>query len=159
MVVQGTIGRFARWGLTHGPVWGTLAALIGAIPLSRILPMPFSPGELLVLGALCGLIGGPALAILVGAVCLAADRVPRWILDAPDYVAVLTVVGAVAMIAWPALRMADAGTTTALLGVALLATAPTIDAARTAPRLLHPRPAAPDHPQLVGPSGHAGHAS
>jgi hypothetical protein len=139
MVMQGTIGRFTHWGLTHGPVWGAAAALLGGIPLSRLLSLPISEVELVALGLLGGLVGGPILAAMVGGVCLAADHVPRWILDAPDYVAVLTVVSVVALAAWPMMRMNEAGGTTAVLGVALLATAPTIDAAWSAPKLLHPR--------------------
>jgi hypothetical protein len=134
-----TIGRFARWGLMHGPVWGAVAALLGGIPLSRLLAMPLSEAELIAIGLLAGAIGGPILAIMVGATCLAADRAPRWLLDAPDYVAVLTVIAVVGIVAVPLLTIANAGGTTTVLGVALLASAPTIDAARSAPHLLHPR--------------------
>jgi hypothetical protein len=136
MVVQGTIRRFARWGLTHGPVWGTVAAALVGIALTRLAEFGLSVGELLVVGALAGLVGGPVLAVTVALTCLAAERIPRWILDAPDYVAVLTVVGVVALIGWPALQLANASTAVSVAGVALIAAAPTVDAARTAPALL-----------------------
>lgn len=138
MVRQGAIARFARWGLAHGPVWGTVAAALGGIPSARVLDLSVSYVELLVLGATFGLFGGPPLAVLVGLVCLAAERVPRWILDAPDYVAVLTVVGVVALITWPSFWLADASLAAAALAVALTAAAPSVDAARNAPQLLHP---------------------
>ena len=143
MVAQEAIGRFARWGLTHGPVWGTAAAVIAGIPLARMLDVSLTYAQLILLGTAAGLVTGPVLAVLVGVMCLAAERVPRWILDAPDYVAVLTVVGFVAVIAWPTLQLADASTGISLVGVALIAAAPSIDAARTAPKLLHPGPDRP----------------
>jgi hypothetical protein len=143
MVVEGAIGRFARWGLTHGPVWGTVSAVIAGIPLARMLDVPLTYAELIVLGAVAGLVSGPVLAVLVSVMCLAAERVPRWILDAPDYVAVLTVVGFVAMIAWPTLQLADASIGISVVGIALIAAAPSVDAARTAPKLLHPGPDRP----------------
>lgn len=136
MVRQWAIARFARWGLTHGPVWGAAAAALAGIPLMTTLDLTVSYLELLVLGAVIGVFGGPPLAVLVGLVCLAAERVPRWILDAPDYVAVLTVVGVVALFTWPTFRLADASTAMAAVGVALVAAAPTVDAARSVPRLL-----------------------
>jgi hypothetical protein len=139
--MHATIGRFARWGLMHGPVWGAVAALLGGIPLSRLLTIPLSEAELIAVGLLAGFVGGPILAVVVGATCLAADRVPRWILDAPDYVAVLAVLAVVALVAGPVLSMADAGAATTVVGVALLSSAPIIDAARSAPQLLHPAPA------------------
>lgn len=139
MAGQGATARFARWGLTHGPVWGTAAAALGGIPSARMLDLSVSYVELLVLGATIGLFGGPALAVMVGLACLAAERVPRWILDAPDYVAVITVVGVVALCAWPSFWLADASVAVAAIGVVLTAAAPSVDAARNAPRLLHPQ--------------------
>lgn len=138
MVRQGAMARFARWGLTHGPVWGTVAAALGGIPLAAMLDLTVSYLELLVLGATFGLFGGPVLAVVVGLACLAAERVPRSILDAPDYVAVLTIVAVVALFAWPSLLLADASTVVAVTGVVLIAAAPTVDAARTVPQLLQP---------------------
>jgi hypothetical protein len=139
MVRQGAIARFARWGLTHGPVWGTAAAGLAGIPLAAMLDLSVSYLELLVLGATLGLFGGPVLAVLVGLVCLAAERVPRWILDAPDYVAVLTVIAVIAFFAWPSLQLAEASTAVAVTSIVLIAAAPTVDAARTVPRLLQPQ--------------------
>lgn len=140
MVWQGTMHRFTQWGIRHGPAWGILAAAIGAVPLVRGTDLSLTFLELLVAGAVAGLVLGPLLGALVGAACLAAERVPRWLLDAPDYVAVVTVIGVVALIAWPALQFAGAGTAITLLCVALLATPPTVDAARSVPHLLHPSP-------------------
>lgn len=143
MVAQETIGRFARWGLARGPAWGAVAGALSGIPPAQALSLSMSHVELVVLGAIVGLILGPALAVGVGALCLAAERVPRWLLDAPDYVAVVAVVGMVSAVAWPLFQTLGAGTALSLLGIALIAAAPTIDAARTAPGLLHPRAPAP----------------
>lgn len=140
MVGQGTMGRFARWGLRHGPAWGTLAAAIGGVPLVRGTDLSLTLVELVVAGALAGLLLGPVLGVLVGAACLGAERVPRWILDAPDYVAIVTVFGVVGLIAVPALQLAGATTAITVLCVILLAAPATVDAARTVPQLLHPNP-------------------
>lgn len=136
MVAQGAIGRFMRWGLTHGPIWGTLAAGFAGIPLTRVTDLGISVGEVLMIGALTGLVGGPLLGLTVAATCLAADRIPHWILDAPDYVAVLTVLAVITLAGWPTLQLAGAGTTASMAAVMVIAAAPTIDAARTAPALL-----------------------
>ncbi|HEX6196763.1 MAG TPA: hypothetical protein VFZ37_12690 [Jiangellaceae bacterium] len=69
---------------------------------------------------------------------MAADHAPRWLLDAPDYVAVLTVVAVIGLATWPLLSLVDASASATLLGIVLLAGAPIIDAARTAPKLLRP---------------------
>lgn len=138
MVGQTAIGRFARWGLTHGPAWGVLAGALAGIPLARMLELKVSYFALPVLGAVAGLVAGPLLAVVVGLTCLAADRAPRWILDAPDYVAVLTVIVVITLVAWPTLQSADVGPVVAVLGVALIAAPASVDAARSAPRLLRP---------------------
>ncbi len=137
MAGQNAIGRFARWGFTHGPVWGVLTALAG-IPLARMLELQVSYFALPFLGAAAGLLAGPPLAVVVGLTCLAADRAPRWILDAPDYVAVVTVLAVISLVAWPTLQSADIGPAVAALGVALIAAPVSVDAARTVPRLLRP---------------------
>lgn len=157
-----TIGRFSRWGLIHGPVWGVAAALVGGLPLSRLVEFPVSEAQLISIGLIVGLIAGPFLAIMVGVTCMAADHAPRWILDAPDYVAVLTVFAVIGLAAWPLLSLVDASASATLLGVALLASVPTIDAARTAPRLLRPpSDDAGGHSRTVrtGHAVRAGHAS
>lgn len=136
--VHGTIGRFSRWGLVHGPVWGVAAAVVGVLPLSRLVEFPVSAAQLIAIGLVVGLITGPFLAIMVGATCMAADHAPRWLLDAPDYVAVLTVVAVIGLATWPLLSLVDASASATLLGIVLLAGAPIIDAARTAPKLLRP---------------------
>lgn len=132
-----TIGRFARWGLIHGPVWGAAAALL-ALPASALLGLDVPVVRLLVIGLLSGLLGGPVLGALVGVVCIAADRAPKWIIDAPDYVAVLTVVSVVGLVAWPTLELGQSGLAAGVLGVGLLGAAPAVDAANNAPALLHP---------------------
>ena len=91
MVLRGTIGRFARWGFTHGPAWGTLAAVIGGLPAAALVDANIDGMRIVLIGALAGLLAGPVLGAVVGVVCVAADRVPKWILDAPDYVAVVAV--------------------------------------------------------------------
>lgn len=139
MVERGTIGRFARWGLIHGPMWGVAAALL-ALPLSEVVDFGFGPMGIVLVGLTAGLLGGPLLGALVGASCAAADRAPKWILDAPDYVAVLTVMVVVALVAWPLLGLGQASVMAGILGVATVGVAPVVDAAHNAPDLLHPPP-------------------
>ena len=134
-----TMGRFSRWGLVHGPVWGVVAAVVGGIPLSRLVEIPVAGAQLVTIGLVVGLTVGPFLAIMVGVTCMAADHAPRWLLDAPDYVAVLTVFAVIGLAAWPLLSLVDASASATVLGVVLLASAPTIDAARSAPQLLRPQ--------------------
>lgn len=137
MVERGTIGRFARWGLIHGPMWGLAAALL-ALPVSALVGFDVAVVPLIVTAAVGGLIGGPVLGALVGGVCVAADRAPKWIIDAPDYVAVLTVGAVIGCVAWPLLGLGQAGLAVGLLAVVLLGAAPAVDAATNAPALLHP---------------------
>lgn len=132
------IGRFAKWGVTHGPVWGLATALI-ALPLSAIFGYDIRPLPVLAVGVLAGLAGGPALGAFIGAVCLAADHAPKWLLDAPDYVAILAVVGVSTLIAWPLLDLGRATPVVAITGLLLLTAAPLADAAHTAPKLLRQR--------------------
>ena len=139
MVERGTIGRFARWGLIHGPMWGVAAALL-ALPLSAVVDFRVGPMGIVLVGLSAGLLGGPLLGALVGASCAAADHAPKWILDAPDYVAVLTVMVAVALVAWPVLGLEQASAMAGVLGVATIGIAPVVDAAHNAPDLLHPPP-------------------
>ncbi len=154
--MRGTIGRFTRWGLTHGPVWGTLAAILGGVPLAIMLDAGIGPVQLVLLGAFGGLVAGPVLGGVVGTVCVLTDRVPKWILDAPDYMAVLTVVGSIGAVTWPVLRDAGAGAGIAALGVVLIAGAPAIDAARSASLLLYPAEPATDAGRMaVAPRGQA----
>ncbi len=156
MVLQGTIGRFARWGLTHGPVWGALAGVLGGIPLAMLLDASVNELEIALIGAVSGLVAGPVLGVAVGLVCLAADRAPKWILDAPDYVAVVTVVGLVGAALWPLLQLGAAGLPIGTLGVVLIAGVPAVDAARSAPRLLRPvETETPPAPLKVARGGHA----
>lgn len=156
MVWRGTIRRFARWGLTHGPVWGSFAAVLGGLPLAMILDADVDVPAILLVGVIAGLVGGPALGLAVGAVCLAADRAPKWILDAPDYVAVVAVVGIIGGVSWPLLRLGENGLAMGLLGVVLLTWLPAVDAARTAPRLLQPAGmGSSPAPFGVAPDGHA----
>jgi hypothetical protein len=131
------IARFARWGASHGPVWGFAAAIM-ALPLSTVFGYDLRPLPALGGGLLIGLLGGPVLGIVVGAVCTAADHAPEWLLDAPDYVAILAIIGVSAAVAWPLLDLGKATPVVAIVGLLLLAAAPLADAAYTAPRLLRP---------------------
>ena len=154
MVLRGTIGRFARWGFTHGPAWGTLAAVIGGIPVAALVDANVDGMRIVLIGALAGLLAGPVLGAVVGVVCVAADRVPKWILDAPDYVAVLAVVTLVGGVMWPVLGLGRSGVAVGALGIVLLTCVPAIDAARSAPRLLY-RAEVPPSPIKVAPRRHA----
>jgi hypothetical protein len=154
MVVRGTIGRFARWGFTHGPAWGTLAAVIGGIPVAALVDANVDGMRIVLIGALAGLLAGPVLGAVVGVVCVAADRAPKWILDAPDYVAVLAVVTVVGGVMWPVLGLGRSGVAVGALGIVLLTCVPAIDAARSAPRLLYRAEVRPS-PIEVSPGGHA----
>ena len=152
MVLRGTIGRFTRWGFTHGPAWGILAAVVGGIPVAVLFDANIDGMRIVLIGALAGLLAGPVLGAVVGVVCKAADRVPKWILDAPDYVAVVAVVTLVGGVAWPVLGLGRSGVAVGALGVVLLTCVPAIDAARSAPRLLY---RAEVQPIEVAPRGHA----
>ena len=154
MVLRGTIGRFARWGFTHGPAWGTLAAVIGGIPVAALVEANVDGMRIVLIGALAGLLAGPVLGAVVGVVCVAADRVPKWILDAPDYVAVVAVATLVGGVMWPVLGLGRSGVAVGALGIVLLTCVPAIDAARSAPRLLYPAEVPPS-PIEVAPRGHA----
>lgn len=138
MVGQGTIGRFMRWGMTHGPLWGVLAALISGLPLVLLTDLPVDEVTVVLVALGGGIVAGPVLGFAAGLACLAADRAPKWLLDAPDYVAVAAVAGIVGGIAWPVLELGRAGPAPGILAVALIASVPAVDAARNAPRLLHP---------------------
>src|SRR5215218_6315487 len=63
MVLHGTIGRFARWGFTHGPAWGTLAAVIGGIPVAALVDANVDGMRIVLIGALAGLLAGPVLGL------------------------------------------------------------------------------------------------
>ncbi len=154
MVLRGTIGRFARWGFTHGPAWGTLAAVIGGLPAAALVDANIDGMRIVLIGTLAGLLAGPVLGAVVGVVCVAADRVPKWILDAPDYVAVVAVVTLVGGVMWPVLGLGRSGFAVGVLGIVLLTCVPAIDAARSAPRLLY-RAEVPPSPVEVAPRGHA----
>jgi hypothetical protein len=154
MVLRATIGRFARWGFTHGPAWGTLAAVIGGLPAAALVDANIDGMRIVLIGALAGLLAGPVLGTVVGVVCVAADRVPKWILDAPDYVAVVAVVTLVGGVMWPVLGLGRSGVAVGVLGIVLLTCVPAIDAARSAPRLLY-RAEVPPSPVEVAPRGHA----
>jgi hypothetical protein len=140
MVVQGTIGRFVHWGIRHGPVWGVVAAVVGGIPLAAFRDAGVSELEIVVLGFTIGLAAGPLVGLVTGLTCAAADRAPKWILDAPDYVAVVAVTALIGGLAWPTLDLGSSGAPLGALGIVLIAGAPAIDAARSAPRLLRPAP-------------------
>ncbi len=58
MVMQGTIRRFAHWGLTHGPAWGVLAALVGGIPLAMVHGT--GADELQIVGPACSAVSSSA---------------------------------------------------------------------------------------------------
>lgn len=131
------VNRFVRWGIVHGPIWGIAAAII-FLPLSSIIGIEISPLPALGGGLVLGLAGGPILGGIVGLICVAADRAPEWLLDAPDYVAVLTITGVLAAIAWPVLDLGRAGPAAAALAFMLLVAVPVADAAQHAPQLLHP---------------------
>ncbi len=154
MVLHGTIGRFARWGFTHGPAWGTLAAVIGGVPVAALVDASIDGIRIVLIGALAGLLAGPVLGAAVGVVCVAADRVPKWILDAPDYVAVVAVVTLVGGVMWPVLGLGRSEFAVGALGIVLLTCVPAIDAARSAPRLLYRAEVQPS-PIEVAPGGHA----
>jgi hypothetical protein len=138
MVLQGTIGRFVRWGIVHGPVWGVLAAIVAGVPLAIVGDFTINVAQLLLAGLLGGIVAGPVLGLAAGMACLGAERVPKWILDAPDYVAVAAVAGIVGGVAWPLLELGRSGATTGALAVVLITAVPAVDAARSAPRLLYP---------------------
>jgi len=140
MVARGTIGRFVHWGLRHGPVWGLVAAVVGGIPLAAFRDAGISEVEIVLLGLTLGLAAGPLVGLVTGLTCAAADRAPKWILDAPDYVAVVAVTAFVGGLAWPTLDLGSSGAPLGALGIVLIAGAPAIDAARSAPRLLRPAP-------------------
>jgi hypothetical protein len=148
MVWQGTIGRFVRWGMVHGPAWGILAAVIGGIPLAVFGDVGVSQVQILLGGLLGGAIAGPLLGLAAGIACVGAELVPKWILDAPDYVAVAAVAGIVGGVAWPVLELGRSGPAAGILAVALITSVPAIDAALSAPRLLHA-----DEPQAVPDAG------
>ncbi|HEY9378340.1 MAG TPA: hypothetical protein VIQ02_14760, partial [Jiangellaceae bacterium] len=97
--MQGTIGRFVRWGIVHGPVWGVLAAIVAGVPLAIVGDFTINVAQLLLAGLLGGIVAGPVLGLAAGMACLGAERVPKWILDAPDYVAVAAVAGIVGGVA------------------------------------------------------------
>ena len=154
MLLQGTVGRFAHWGLTHGSVWGILAAAIGGIPFAALVDANLGELQIMLIGSLVGLVAGPVLGAVVGVVCVAADRVPKWILDAPDYVAVVAVVTLVGGVMWPVLGLGRSGVAVGALGIVLLTCVPAIDAARSAPRLLYRAEVQPSAIE-VAPGGHA----
>jgi hypothetical protein len=134
MVLQGTIGRFVRWGMIHGPAWGLLVA----IPLAVFGDVGAGKVQIVLAGLLGGMIAGPLLGFAAGVACWCAELVPKWILDAPDYVAVATVAGIVGGVAWPVLELGRSGPVTGMVAVVVLTAVPAIDAARSAPRLLFP---------------------
>ncbi|HJU98694.1 MAG TPA: hypothetical protein VJ644_12020 [Jiangellaceae bacterium] len=138
MVRRGTIARFAHWGLRHGPVWGLVAAVVGGIPLAAFRDAGVSEIQVLLLGLAIGIAAGPLVGLVTGLTCAAADRAPKWILDAPDYVAVVAVTALVGGLAWPVLDLGANGVPLGALGIVLIAGAPAIDAARSAPGLLRP---------------------
>ena len=138
MVTRGTIARFAHWGLRHGPVWGLVAAVVGGIPLAAFRNAAVSEVQILLLGLAIGIAAGPLVGLVTGLTCAAADRAPKWILDAPDYVAVVAVTALVGGLAWPVLDLGATGAPLGALGIVLIAGAPAIDAARSAPGLLRP---------------------
>jgi hypothetical protein len=138
MVLQGTIGRFVRWGLIHGPAWGLLAAIIVAVPVAVVGDVTVSEVQIVLAGLLGGAIAGPVLGLAAGIACLGAELVPKWILDAPDYVAVAAVAGIVGGVTWPVLELGRSGPAAGILAVVLITSVPAIDAARSAPRLLYP---------------------
>ena len=138
MVGQGTIGRFVRWGLTHGPAWGVLAGVIAGIPLAFFSDGTVSELQIVLAGLLVGIIAGPVLGLAAGVACMGAEHVPKWILDAPDYVAVAAVAGIVGAVTWPVLGLGRSGPAAGIVAVVLITAVPAIDAARSASRLLHP---------------------
>jgi hypothetical protein len=151
MVAQGTIGRFVYWGLRHGPVWGLIAAVVGGIPVAAFRNAGVGEVEIVLLGLVIGIAAGPLVGLVTGLICAAADRAPKWILDAPDYVAVIAVTALVGGLAWPALDLGANGAPLGALGIVLIAGAPAIDAARSAPRLLRPDTSTPAHAVGVAP--------
>jgi hypothetical protein len=153
-VSSGTVGevdtgvrilkRFVRWGSLHGPAWGGLAMLLAYL-------LPEGAGRTghgllldIVAGVIVGVFAGPVVGFLVGLVCLAADRLPRWLLDAPDYVAMATVVAVVTVIE---LELGTVRGLVAWLLIGCVALPGAVDAALVAPGLLHPRQAKP--PRMV----------
>lgn len=151
MVRRGTIARFAHWGLRHGPVWGLVAAVVGGIPLAAFRDAGVSEIQVLLLGLAIGIAAGPLVGLVTGLTCAAADRAPKWILDAPDYVAVVAVTALVGGLAWPVLDLGANGVPLGALGIVLIAGAPAIDAARSAPGLLRPDASTPAQAMTVAP--------
>lgn len=132
--------RFVTWGLIHGPMWGVVAVGV-TLPVAAVVGYTGSMTRLALVAIIGGLLGGPLIGAVTGFACTAADRVPKWFLDAPDYVAVLAVIGTVALVAWPVLGLGRSGVTLGVVTVLSLGLAPAVDAAAHAPRLLHPEPA------------------
>jgi|SRR5690625_1133648 len=135
--VRVTLQRFVRWGLWHGPLWGVIALAVTLL-VAAVTGYPGSTSQLAVAALFGGLLGGPVIGAVVGVACIAADRAPKWLIDAPDYVAVITVVAIVAVVAWPSLGLGDHGITLGIATVLSLGFAPAADAAAYAPRLLYP---------------------
>jgi MFS family permease len=98
----------------------------------------------IVSGAVVGLLVGPVLGFVVGLVCLITHRLPRWLLDAPDYVAVATVVAVAAVVG---LQLSTMDGLVLWLTVGCVALPPAIDAALVAPALLQPTAEPP--PRMV----------
>lgn len=129
--------RFVRWGTVRGPLWGVVTVGV-TLPVAAVTGYAGSMARLAVVAVLAGLLGGPIIGAVTGAACSAADRVPKWFLDAPDYVAVFAVIATVALIAWPILGLGAHGLTLGVVTVLSLGVAPAVDAAAHAPGLLHP---------------------
>lgn len=133
--------RFVRWGLIRGPLWGVVAVAVG-LPVAAVVDYSGSMSRLVLVALCAGVLGGPFLGAAAGIACTVADRAPKWFIDAPDYVAVLAVIGTMALIAWPLLGLGHYGFSLGAATVLSLGLAPAVDAAAHAPRLLHPRTSA-----------------
>ncbi len=132
-----TLGRFVRWGLVHGPAWGVLAMVLNSLLPEDVAAIGGQGLALdLLAGAAAGVVAGPVLGLIVGITCVAAAHLPRWLLDAPDYVAMAAVLGAAAVVVRPLENGNDP--VLSLLALGAVALPAVIDAALSAASLLHP---------------------
>ncbi len=133
-----TLGRFVRWGLVHGPAWALLAMLLNALLPAHIAELGGQGLALdLLSAAAAGVVVGPVLGLIVGITCIAAAHLPRWLLDAPDYVAMVAVLGAAAVVVRPLEHGTDP--VLSLLALGAVALPALVDAALSAASLLDPQ--------------------
>lgn len=129
------IARFAHWGLRHGAIWGGSAALLSVALPGLGVAFTAATWQTLLVGAAVGVLAGPVLAVITGLVCVLAQRIPRWLFDAPDYLAALTMLALCGLVLWP-LADPGLGPVARLVAATTLSAAAVVDAARDAAGLL-----------------------